>query len=494
MKMNAKSRAIDKIYKRRDRYEIPDWQREDVWDRQRKQDLVDSILKDWKLPKFYFVKTGEEQYEVVDGQQRLNAIFEFYDGDLRLSDVSAKEFGGDKYENLPPKYSDAFDDFEIQYDEIEDASEEELKLFFQRLQQGLPLTSSEKLNSVHSKLRDFARKLSEHVFFKQKVAVPNTRYAYFDIVAKVAAIEIEGIDTSLRFDDLKATFEAQSSFSPASAAARRIREAFDYLDRVFPSESSLLKNRSIVQAFATLICRLISTGKASGYEKKLHKFFEYFTMNLSRQVELGQQATDVDYISFQRSVNANVRAGARSRHEVLMRKLFAFDPQIANLFDPSVIVESGLTGKIKGLGEAIPTLIGQANVSYSAKNGEDLFKATNKTTQALMHLGKPIADYQGYKTLIEDLYFLFRESVGSRLGDEWPQSFRDVNLLRTDLEHDVDHGDKSKIRSTKKKIGKAFTKYAGTISPQTLDPTRFVLVQANLLGALEADLRTIISG
>ncbi len=93
MKMNAKSRAIDKIYKRRDRYEIPDWQREDVWDRQRKQDLVDSILKDWKLPKFYFVKTGEEQYEVVDGQQRLNAIFEFYDGDLRLSDVSAKEFG-----------------------------------------------------------------------------------------------------------------------------------------------------------------------------------------------------------------------------------------------------------------------------------------------------------------------------------------------------------------------------------------------------------------
>jgi uncharacterized protein with ParB-like and HNH nuclease domain len=69
--MTPGRQALDKIYKRRDRYEIPDWQREDVWDQRKKQQLIDSILRGWKLPKFYFVKTSEDEYEVVDGQQRL---------------------------------------------------------------------------------------------------------------------------------------------------------------------------------------------------------------------------------------------------------------------------------------------------------------------------------------------------------------------------------------------------------------------------------------
>jgi hypothetical protein len=46
MKMTSERRAIDKIFKRRNRYEIPDWQREGgLWDRPQKQALIDSILR-----------------------------------------------------------------------------------------------------------------------------------------------------------------------------------------------------------------------------------------------------------------------------------------------------------------------------------------------------------------------------------------------------------------------------------------------------------------
>ena len=121
---------------------------------------------------------------MVDGQQRLTAIYEFLANELALSEESTKEFGGPYYKDLKSKYSDAFDDFEIEYDEIEDASEEELKQFFQRLQQGLPLSSSEKLNSVHSKLRDYCRILTKHNFFSKSVALANTRLAHFDIASK----------------------------------------------------------------------------------------------------------------------------------------------------------------------------------------------------------------------------------------------------------------------------------------------------------------------
>jgi uncharacterized protein with ParB-like and HNH nuclease domain len=181
MQMISKKRALDKIYKRRDRYEIPDWQRGEVWDTGKKQQLIDSILRGWKLPKFYLLKTADEpeEFEVVDRQQRLMAIFEFFDNILPLSARSSKLFEGKLYKDLPSNISDGFDDFEIEYDEISDAEEEDIKAFFQRLQQGLPLTSSEKLNSVHSKLRDFCRDLAKHSFLKIRSPLPisDTRFS-----------------------------------------------------------------------------------------------------------------------------------------------------------------------------------------------------------------------------------------------------------------------------------------------------------------------------
>jgi len=170
--MTAGRRALDKIYKRRDRYEISEWQRGEVWDTERKQQLIDSILRGWKLPKFYLLRLDDDDFEVVDGQQRLAAIYEFFSNELPLAEESVKEFGGPYYKDLKQRIADTFDDFEIEYDEIEESVEEELKQFFQRLQQGLPLTSSEKLNSVHSKLRDFCRSLVKHPSSRRKLPFP----------------------------------------------------------------------------------------------------------------------------------------------------------------------------------------------------------------------------------------------------------------------------------------------------------------------------------
>lgn len=498
MKMLARKRALDKIYKRRDRYEIPDWQRDKVWDDSKKQELIDSILRGWKLPKFYFLKVADEpeEFEVVDGQQRLTAIFEFFDGELELSDESSQRFGARRYEELPSTLSDAFDDFEIEYDEITDADEGEIKAFFQRLQQGLPLTGSEKLNAVHSKLTDFCREMAKHSLLQNKVAFGDKRYAYFDVVAKVAAVEIEGIDTGLRFDDLRLIFDSQANFSAESAAAQRLQATLDYLDRAFSAKSPYLRNRTVVQSVATLAARIVGTRRAGGTEKTFAEFVAGFMTELSTQVELGQNATDPDYLLFQRSVNANVRSGPRTRHEILLRKLFRSSPSLAELFDPSIIAESGLAAEIRRLGESVSALVGQANSAYAAKHGGDLFKATTKTASALTKLGKTIGDYAGYSALVTDLYFLFREAAGGRIGaSDVPGSFSDVNALRTDLQHDLDHGKPRDAAAKRKKVSAAFSRYAGDgTSPATIAPERFSVFQANLLAALEADLRKLISG
>jgi hypothetical protein len=121
----------------------------------------------------------------------------------------------------------------------------------------------------------------------------------------------------------------------------------------------------------------------------------------------------------------------------------------------------------------------------------EYFKATNKTAAALNRLGKPITDYEGYKSLIDDMYFIFREGIGNRLADKLPPAFIDVNNLRTALQHDVDHGNNSKVAAKKRQLGESFKKYSGEVSPSGLAPDRFPIVQANLLRAIEEDLHTL---
>jgi hypothetical protein len=493
MKMQSGRRALDKIYKRRDRYEIPEWQRDEVWATERKQLLIDTILRGWKLSKFYLAKTSDspEEFEVVDGQQRLTTIFEFFDGALSLSKESAQSHGGATYAELPDALVDQFDDYEIEYDVITDHTEKELKEFFQRLQGGLQLTASEKLNSIHSNLTNFVRKLAKHEFFQDKVWMRDTRKAHFDIVSKVAAIEVDGLETGLRYEDLKETFEAAAAFSPSSNVAKRLRSTFDHLNKVFPEKSPVLRNRSTIQSFATLAILIVDSGSSQGTEDSLRSFFDHFSKELSKQVELGHAATDPDYLEFQRTLSANVKAGAKTRHQILLRKLLLFDPSFADVLGPAAVSASGMSADIKRLGDSVATLVGSVNEQYSAVKGTDLIKPTNKTASALQRIAKPIKDFDGYKSLVDDLYFLFHEGVGQRLAGKTPTSFQDVNALRTALQHDVDHGKSGNVAAKRKKLAAVFQKYAAASSPAALAPERFPVVQANLLRVLEADLKAL---
>lgn len=213
---------------------------------------------------------------------------------------------------------------------------------------------------------------------------------------------------------------------------------------------------------------------------------------LAEQVELAQAATDSDYVTFQRSVNANVKGGARTRQEIMLRKLFRIAPDLSSVFDPSVIAESGVSARVGALGDSVSQLVGQINGKYAAKTGEDLFKATNKTAQALVRIGRPLKNFESYQAFVDDLYFLFHESAGNRLDGARPASFTHVNDLRTDLRHDVDHGDAGKVRAKRRKAGTTFALYGGAGTPDTTEPIRFALIQANILGAIEGDLRALL--
>ena len=86
---------------------MPDFQREEVWNDHQKRQLIDTVLRGWHLPKFYFRRVDESSFECVDGQQRLAAIWEFYDGRLKLEPAAAHLYGGRTYKELRPSFSDS---------------------------------------------------------------------------------------------------------------------------------------------------------------------------------------------------------------------------------------------------------------------------------------------------------------------------------------------------------------------------------------------------
>jgi hypothetical protein len=227
-------------------------------------------------------------------------------------------------------------------------------------------------------------------------------------------VELEGLDTGLRLDDVKAVFQANKNFANTSAVAKRIKNALDLLATGFKGKGSLLRTRTIVQSLITFTCKIVTTGRYAGIEPRLRDFFQVFLGELASQIDMGQEATDSDYVMFQKSVSANVRGGARTRQEILLRKLFTKAPQLAAIFDSSVVAESGLSGRLASLSDSINQLIDQLNKKQAAATGEDLFKATNKTSQALLRLRKPINKPESYGAFIDDLYFLFREGPGSQ--------------------------------------------------------------------------------
>lgn len=149
----------------------PDFQRPAVWGLAQKQLLVDSILRDYDVPKLYWKKTGSkpDTYDVVDGQQRLRAIWEFFDGSFKLpknSDpIDGVDIAGLGYEDLPDELRLGLDVYSLDIIVLETMDEEEVREMFLRLQNGTTLKAQEKRNAFPGEMRNFVKSLVQHPFF-----------------------------------------------------------------------------------------------------------------------------------------------------------------------------------------------------------------------------------------------------------------------------------------------------------------------------------------
>src|SRR2546426_6785290 len=82
-----------------------EFQRNSVWPRSAKAYLIDTIINDRPIPLLFFqrmtsAQTGLQAYTVIDGQQRLRAIFEFLEARFRLTESKKASYFKKKFSAL----------------------------------------------------------------------------------------------------------------------------------------------------------------------------------------------------------------------------------------------------------------------------------------------------------------------------------------------------------------------------------------------------------
>lgn len=81
----------------------PGYQRRDRWDRKRRSQLIESFLMNIPVPPIYLFENQYNQYEVMDGRQRLETIRDFLEDKFALTNLEFwKELKGRRFTDLGP--------------------------------------------------------------------------------------------------------------------------------------------------------------------------------------------------------------------------------------------------------------------------------------------------------------------------------------------------------------------------------------------------------
>ena len=182
----------------------PDFQRRPNWPQRAKLYFVDTILRGYPVPLIYLrprldPKTNSPIREVVDGQQRLTTLIEFFDGKFRLND-NVEGYQGLRYDELELQHQNAFLDYNMGVEDLVGASDEYVLEVFQRLNSyGVRLNAQElRHGTFHGAFRNAVVQTSERwtlLWARYKVVAIKNRLRMKDdeLTAEMLGIILHGV-------------------------------------------------------------------------------------------------------------------------------------------------------------------------------------------------------------------------------------------------------------------------------------------------------------
>lgn len=220
-----------------------EFQRNSVWPRPAKAYLIDTILANRPIPQLFIqrytsAQTGRPNYRVIDGQQRLRAVFEFLDDRFALRKESGKRLEKRKFSDLPQSLKNRILDYDFVVDELTGYSDRDVKDLFVRMNKFVVRLSPQELRHAREEgaFYDFVERLGKwDIWRERRIFTPRqmARMRSVEFSAELAILLIEGPQDKKAAIDLYYG-EYQRGFKAGPSVEKRLLTYFDWLQDALP--------------------------------------------------------------------------------------------------------------------------------------------------------------------------------------------------------------------------------------------------------------------
>ena len=269
------SRTLSWWYNRRSTIDMnPPYQRRGrLWPQTDKAYLIDSILNGYDIPKIYIADFtwGESplnkkklSYAIIDGKQRFESIFDFFDGNLVLNDdfiyldnpsLKLARLGFKDLLNNYTEVADEFQNYNLMVMGVYSKDAEPINELFVRLNRSKALTGAEIRNAMAGPAPKIIRQIANHEFFTVNVVFETKRGQDQNAAAKMLSFEYHSDfqDTKKQDLDLFVRSLGKKSHEVLELAGRRVIENLDSMNAIFLPNDSLLNSAGIVPVYYCLV-------------------------------------------------------------------------------------------------------------------------------------------------------------------------------------------------------------------------------------------------
>jgi hypothetical protein len=299
--------TIMRLYSEKDEIMLdPDYQRMGgVWTPEKKQLLMDSILNDYDIPKIYMHAFSRDEkrasgfaYAVIDGRQRLEAIWQFIEGkftladDFKYQDDESTKLASLGYSDIAreyPKIKIKFDSFVLTVVGVDTDDQELIEDMFSRLNEAVPLNAAEKRNSIGGDLVMAIREVADHEFFTKCVSFGNKRYQHREVAARFILVEEnirtlgKVIDTKKEYLDALAKNYRHGKTDLVVDVKRTVSRVLDFMKSIFMEKDELLRAQGNMVLYYLLCKSAIQAGVTHQISRRgLYDFRDQVRVNRHR--------------------------------------------------------------------------------------------------------------------------------------------------------------------------------------------------------------------
>jgi hypothetical protein len=162
---------------REGQYDLPPWQREDCWDDEYRKELIKSILEGTDLPKLYMadiIDNESDGISLLDGGHRTRTLNGYINNEYSIPINGKNVFynnsdGASLSEILSEADKKYLDDSKLSITRYDEITTKDARKLFNRLQNAVPMSIADVINSRESPLVDWLRDFKKNGIINGKM-------------------------------------------------------------------------------------------------------------------------------------------------------------------------------------------------------------------------------------------------------------------------------------------------------------------------------------